>query len=211
TGHDIPFYPIDISSLNPFEEDYLYMYESEPENATEPERLKGVYAINLPHGFQENGIYITKFIDERSSAREIELIKIVSGIIDGFSTLLLELEEEELSMVVDTISTGRLELFRGDSARWIFNVIDRFGNPVDLTDCTLYLTVKEKEESETELISSAAYITNPRNGEGYFYIPHSATMLVPGVYVFDIELNFPTGDKKTLCKGSFVVKSDVRR
>lgn len=208
---DRPFYPADIQAFHPFEDDHLYLHEPSPECPSEQEKLKGIYFLNLPHGIQEDGTYMAKIVDERNKGRKLEFIKIVSGIIDGFSTLLLELSEDELTLVEETLTHTKLELFRGDSARWQFTIIDRFGSPVDLRGCSLYLTVKENEENRAEIISTEAILTNPTNGEGYFYIPYTSTEIEPGIYVFDIELSLPTGDKKTLAKGSFIVKSDVRR
>lgn len=208
---DRPYYPTDILATDPLEEDNLFMGESELYNPLRPECIEGVYLLNLPHGFQTEGEFVVKMVDERKKGRKLEQVKIVSGIVDGFSTLLLEVTEEELALSAEFLTRGTLEIFRGDSVLWHFTVVDRFGNPVDLTGASIYLTVKDSEESTSEIIAVAGSLTNPREGQGSFYIPPGSTAISPGVYVSDIELVLPTGDIRTLFKGSFVVKSDVRR
>ena len=204
-------YPPDIANCHPYEEDALFLSEEETGAENQPEKLDGIYLLNLSHGFTEVGEYVLKHTDERGKGRTIEQLRIVSGIIDGFSSFLVELEGIELLLSPDSLSGGELSVYRGDSALYTLTVIDRFGDPVDLTDASLYLTVKEKEDDTEELISVEAAIESPTEGRASFTLIPTMTDLTPGIYVADIELNLPSGEVKTLWKGRFNIKADVRR
>jgi len=109
-----------------------------------------------------------------------------------------------------------VEIFRGDNQTLEVTVKDVDGVVFDITGSTARFTVR-KDFNTTALIekSSAvageAAITDPTNGVLEIYLVPADTRELNycGNFVYDVEVELPSGDIHTVLQGVFKIKGDV--
>lgn len=117
------------------------------------------------------------------------------------------LPENSISVIQGTTKTLKLTVRDGD------------GEVVDLTNATIYFTVKKRECDETPLIfkSSASItqieVTNPLDGTAKIFItPTDTAYLGASKYKFDIVVELASGDRYVVVPPSiFEVKLGITR
>lgn len=102
---------------------------------------------------------------------------------------------------------------RGDDETFRITITDEdSGLPIDITGCTITLTLRLSYSAAVFLTKSFS-LTDPENGIADVTIVSSDTSgLTAGVehkYKFDIELTNLDTTKETLVKGNFIITPDV--
>lgn len=93
------------------------------------------------------------------------------------------------------------------------NIVNGEEIPIDLTDCEIKMQVKLQKCLNPIIdlsIGNGIELTQPLLGE--FFI---SNIIIPEVksynYIYDIQINFPSGIIKTYIEGNFPIISDVTR
>lgn len=108
-----------------------------------------------------------------------------------------------------------VEIFRGDNQTLEVTVNDSANNAFDLTGSVARFTVREGINT-TQLIFKTSdevteiEITDPVDGVLEIYLlPEDTREMKPGLYVYDVEVELPSGDIHTVISGAFRIKGDV--
>ena len=117
--------------------------------------------------------------------------------------------------LTSTLHGKAIELFRGDTLKLEITVSEVGGGAVDLTASTLRFTVKRRvADADSDAVIAKDFTLKDQSqytGQAELSLGSGDTELLPGVYVFDVELNYSTLLRKTVARGWFVVKQDVYR
>jgi hypothetical protein len=119
------------------------------------------------------------------------------------------------------MASKRIWVYRGDDIPTIkITIMDIDGNPIDITDYTLFFTVKEiVNETATGSLDSTAVIGpkinrpgdhyDPVNGVTIFSLTHVDTAIAPGIYYYDIQQVTDGTVVTTFYVGEFEVIGEV--
>ena len=106
------------------------------------------------------------------------------------------------------------EMSRGDDETLEVTVRDNAGAVVDISTatpivCTVRQTTESKELIKKTLAASQIAITDGPNGVlEVTFLPADTQDLLPGDYVYDVELTL-SSKKKTVVQGNLVIVADV--
>lgn len=111
---------------------------------------------------------------------------------------------------------------RGDNETYDLTVVLPSGSPVNLTDATLWFTVKKNKYeadsaaliSKTSALNGGITIANQNTDPGeaaIALVPTDTNKLVPGDYYFDVQMKSSTGTVTTLADGIIEITADVTR
>jgi hypothetical protein len=111
---------------------------------------------------------------------------------------------------------------RGDNETYDLTVVLPSGSPVNLTDATLWFTVKKNKYeadaaaliSKTSALNGGITIANQGTDPGeaaIALVPADTAKLVPGDYYFDVQMKSSTGTVTTLADGIIEITADVTR
>ena len=111
--------------------------------------------------------------------------------------------------------TQAITMYRGDSYPITLALTDKTsGNPIDLTGCTLLLTVDSLEEppdDTTALFDIPGVLdADPTTGKVTF-TPTSTDTGTPGSYFYDVQLTDGDGNIRTVVKSTFTVSQDITK
>lgn len=110
-----------------------------------------------------------------------------------------------------------IRIKRGRTRKWTYIVSDSSGVR-DITDDHLWFTVKSKvSDADNEAlfqlaIGSGILLTDPTAGTFVVTVAPNLTWDCPSkrsTYVYDLKIEYDTGEIYTLDEGSFVVEPDV--
>ena len=106
----------------------------------------------------------------------------------------------------------RLEITRGDSAKWKFRRLDNNNEPILVKADKVYFTVKNSFE-DSDAVFQKTIDDMEFDNEGYYSFtvdPDDTNGLPFGYYVFDVEVIIEGIDyKKTIAKGDFIIKEEA--
>lgn len=113
-----------------------------------------------------------------------------------------------------------IKVYRGDSISLTFTVYDKNGAVVNITNDTIYFTVKLiKNSTAAGSVDTTAVIgpkknapgghSDPTNGETVFVLSSTETAVMPGNYYYDVEWVTAANLVTTLVVDYFTVLSEV--
>jgi len=108
---------------------------------------------------------------------------------------------KELKIVKNTTQNYELQ-FRKD------------GQVVDITDWTVYFTVKEKmedEDSEAIIAKTITSHSDPENGKTLIELAPSDTNQDAGSYYYSIDIKDDEAEEKVLFSGKLIIEKAVRK
>lgn len=111
---------------------------------------------------------------------------------------------------------------RGDNETYDLTVVLPDGDPVNLTDATLWFTVKKNKAepdaaaliTKTTEANAGITLANQSTDPGeaaIVVLPEDTAKLVPGTYYFDVQMKSAIGTITTLANGSIDITADVTR
>jgi hypothetical protein len=103
---------------------------------------------------------------------------------------------------------------RGDTFAEVPFQINKDGLPLNLTGAIIHMQLRRSPGGTVylNLISTSnAGITITSELDGAFKINEMILNLEPNVYLYDIEITFPSGEVKTWVSGQFTVINDITR
>ena len=103
---------------------------------------------------------------------------------------------------------------RGDTFAEVPFQINKDGIPLDLTGAIIHMQLRKSPGSTVYLnLTSVANagITMTSEPDGAFKINEMILNLEANVYLYDIEITFPSGEVKTWISGQFTVTNDITR
>jgi len=98
-------------------------------------------------------------------------------------------------------------LYRGDTPTLVFTLRDEDGNPVDLTNCTVYFAV---EKDETVIINKTCAIINPAAGQLKVTLTSTETDFT-GEALAELEGRYTDGTITTFGQFIIIMREDVRK
>lgn len=103
------------------------------------------------------------------------------------------------------INKYKIKITKGDDAIFRVHTLNGEGSEVDLTNCSLVMTVRKTAESEV-------LFSNEADNEGYIAINHSDTANAQcGQYLYDIQCTDEAGKISTLVKNYFEITEEITR
>jgi hypothetical protein len=112
---------------------------------------------------------------------------------------------------VDTAGVWDLVAYQGDTRMWIFNIVDNDDNSIDLSGCTIVMTIKRQRGGNVPAIWTGSTtggeitVTGVNNNTVNVYLDGDYPA---GALVYDVE--FAEGGRIiTYLTGQFVVTTEV--
>jgi hypothetical protein len=105
-----------------------------------------------------------------------------------------------------------LSIVRGDDKIFTFRFFKADLDPMDLTGCTLFVTVKQAltDSDANAKISSTLAITAPAtDGVATWTIAAADTQYLLGQYMMDLQLKDSGGKIYTILRDTFIVNADA--
>lgn len=108
-----------------------------------------------------------------------------------------------------------LIIIRGDTSSINFSLADN-GEPVDLTDATVYFTAKpaltdDATDSTAVIAVEVTSHTDPTNGKTVIPLTATNTNVTPGEYFYDIQVKAADGTITSIPTRKMRVDADVTR
>jgi hypothetical protein len=107
--------------------------------------------------------------------------------------------------------TDDITRYRGDTWPDTITVIDKLGNPIDISTFTFVMTLDNKSEpvdETTRLYQLDGEVVNGPNGIVEFS-PTEEQADRAGIYYYDVKMIDGTGRKKTIKKAAYVYSQDI--
>jgi hypothetical protein len=107
---------------------------------------------------------------------------------------------------------SNIEVIRGDDVSLKLTFTDINGNAIDLTDTTVFFTVKKKlSDTDDEALISKTIDTfdDPTTGIMTILISDTETDLKSGSYYYDVQLKDENGYISSISKQRFSVEQDI--
>jgi len=104
-----------------------------------------------------------------------------------------------------------LEVKRGDTKRYTLYFKDKDGAKVNITDWTVFFTVKEKiddSDNDAEIKKTITSHTDAVNGKTTVELTSEDTDL-NGNFLYDIQIKRASGDINTILEGTIVFSKDI--
>ena len=99
-----------------------------------------------------------------------------------------------------------LEIYRGDSQRLRVKLFDQQQNPIDLTDVTPRAEIRDRPAG-TQITILTCTVELPNIIE--VYLSATSSRKLPSNGVWDLQLNYASGEVKTALAGQVLVTPDV--
>lgn len=102
-----------------------------------------------------------------------------------------------------------LDLYRGDSYRWQFQLWADAGKtqPVDLTGCTVKAEIRDKPRGTVSAVITTAVDTTPGVITASLSATTTAGLIPSGAW--DLQVTYPDGEVRTVLAGKVTVTDDV--
>lgn len=105
-----------------------------------------------------------------------------------------------------------IEIIRGDDEQFELTFTDINGDPIDLTDGTVFFTVKENlsdDDDEALITKEVTSFAAPETGVARLVLRSSQTDIAEGRYFYDIQFKDSTDMISSTIRDKFIVKKDV--
>jgi hypothetical protein len=105
-----------------------------------------------------------------------------------------------------------MEIVKRDDSDFELTFTDVDGAIIDLTDCTVFFTVKKYKDDDDEDALIAKEITSfehPTTGVVILALTHDETDMAAGDYWFDLQLKNKNGQISSSSAGRFIVTQDI--
>ena len=109
---------------------------------------------------------------------------------------------------------SQLSVFRGDDKVYNLSFKDGDGVAIDITDWTIFFTVKKNKltpDADADISKDITVHTAPLTGLSAITLTDSDTDLDPRLYWYDIQVKKDDGTISTVIKDKFQVKGDITR
>lgn len=110
------------------------------------------------------------------------------------------------------MSDRRMDVVKRDDTDFEITFTDVDGNIVDLTDCTVFFTVKENKHDTDDQALIKKKITAfavPTSGVALLQLTATDTNIPAKGYFFDIQLKNKAGKISSTISGRFIVSQDI--
>jgi hypothetical protein len=151
----------------------------------------------------------------------VEAVVPVAATVRAIQYILGILKEEGPLMAIET---NRIDMFIRDNRDLMVTVTTDDGDPEDLTDASVWFTVKQKlsdtdtdaliQKKNTEAGGDPTQITmtNPTGGQCEVHlVPADTEDMNPGTYHYDIQVKLASGKIYTVARDRITFKEDVTR
>lgn len=115
---------------------------------------------------------------------------------------------------MNKIESKTIEVIRGDDVIVFATFMDKDKNVIDITDSTVFLTVKKRltDEDEDALIKTdTSQHTEPALGMTEIHLSDENTDIAPGEYFYDLQIKTADDKINSVRYGRFVVVTDITR
>ncbi len=105
-----------------------------------------------------------------------------------------------------------MTVYRGDDKSWDLTFTDSAGDVIDITDHTIFFTVKHHKidaDADAVISKDISSHTDAAAGESRLTLSNSDTDVAVKVYVFDFQKVDDLGNVVTLGEGDFIVNQDI--
>lgn len=107
-----------------------------------------------------------------------------------------------------------ISMYRGDSYPITFTLKDSAGSTIDLTGCSLLMTVDQLEnppDDTTKLFDVTGALSDDPTTGVVMFTPTSANTATIGSYFYDVQLTDAYGNIRTVAKNTFTVSQDITK
>jgi hypothetical protein len=114
---------------------------------------------------------------------------------------------------------NKIKVYRGDDVSLTFTVKDENGDAVDITNDTIFFTVKAAKNATAAGSADLTAIikkdngpgehSDPTNGRTAFSLSHAETAVTPGLYYYDIQWVTASNEVTTFTVDEFEVLKEV--
>lgn len=101
------------------------------------------------------------------------------------------------------------DVTQGDTKTYTYTFSDGSDEPYDITDWTLYFTVRPDYGETPVITKDVTTHTAPTDGETEVKLTSTDTDIEAGSYVYDVQVKNGAGDVETVMKGHFIVDKQV--
>lgn len=107
-------------------------------------------------------------------------------------------------------SNADISIYQGDDWTGIVGVVNEDGTPADITGYTAKAQIRRSiaDTDPVVVVEITAIVASPLVN---LSIPHTQTVALSGMYVWDLQLIGPTGGITTILKGRAKVDPEVTR
>ncbi len=105
-----------------------------------------------------------------------------------------------------------LTVVRRDDKVFTFYFYDEDGDPIDLTNCSLFTTVKQNQEdtdANAKISTTLTIVAPATGGIATWTLAPADTQYLLGVYYWDVQLKSSTGKITTLIRDRIEILPDV--
>lgn len=109
-------------------------------------------------------------------------------------------------------SSDKITIIRGDDINYPISFKDADGVAIDITDYTIFFTVKQNtEDSDDDALISVDITshTDPTNGISALELTSAETDINPGLYTYDFQLKDADDKLSSSRSGCFEVLQDI--
>lgn len=110
------------------------------------------------------------------------------------------------------MSRTDLEVVRGDTKKYKFDIKDSDGAAIDITGWTLFMTIKRRpEDTDDEALISKTITshTDAANGETLVTLTHDETKDLAGQYYYDVQVKKGDGSIMTVLNDIITFTEDI--
>jgi len=107
-----------------------------------------------------------------------------------------------------------LKIYRGDDKTWEVQFKDASEVAIDITDWTVYFTVKEKDsdlDANAKIAKTITSHTDPTGGKTSIILVPTDTSELKGNYYYDIRIKKNTGEIVTVLVGTLEISKNVKK
>lgn len=107
-----------------------------------------------------------------------------------------------------------ITMYRGDSYPIAFTLKASGGVAIDLTGCSLLMTVGTLEnppDSTTKLFEVAGVLADDPTTGVVLFTPTALNTATVGVYYYDVQLTDTDGNVRTVAKNRFTISQDITK
>ena len=105
-----------------------------------------------------------------------------------------------------------LQIVKRDNKTFTFYFYDEAGNAIDLTSCTLFITVKQNADdldASAKILTTLTISTPATAGIATWALVPADTQYLLGIYFWDVQLKDASGNIITLINDKLEVIQDV--
>ena len=102
-----------------------------------------------------------------------------------------------------------IAIYKGDYLEFFVTINDTLGTPLNLTDYTVKAQLKTDYSDPSPILFNTTVVV-PSEGYIRVFLSSSVTAtLLPGSYIYDLQVTSSIGENRTYLRGDAVVQEDV--